>query len=431
MEILNKVHMAKKASIPLAAINPEQKNSALKAIAKALLARKEEIIQANCLDLERSEKENLSAPLLKRLKFDEKKIQEVVAGIESLVKLEDPIGQTKLATELDTGLELYRVSCPIGVIGVIFESRPDALVQISTLCLKSGNSVLLKGGAEARETNKILAEIITEETEKAGIPEGWIQLLETRADVNEMLKMSDDIDLIIPRGSNEFVKYIMDNSNIPVLGHADGVCHCYVHEDADMDMAIRVVVDAKTQYVAACNTLETLLVHEKIAPDYLPVLKAELEKKDVVLLGCEKTQKLISVQPATEEDWRTEYLDLILSVKIVKDMNEAIQHINQYGSGHTDAIITRSKENASTFMALVDSSSVFWNCSTRFSDGFRYGFGAEVGISTSKIHARGPVGLDGLIIYKYKLLGNGHIVEDYANQTKTFKHVPLNKECPL
>ncbi len=431
MEISNMIYMAKQASIPLSAVDSELKNSGLKAIAKGLSENKAKIIQANQLDLERSQKENLPAPLLKRLKFDETKIQDVIDGIYSLIELEDPVGQTQLATKLDTDLELYRISCPIGVIGVIFESRPDALVQISTLCLKSGNSVLLKGGTEAKETNRILADIIKNETERTGIPKGWVQLLETRSDVNEMLKMSDDIDLIIPRGSNEFVKYIMNNSNIPVLGHADGVCHCYVHEDANIDMAIQIAVDAKTQYVAACNTLETLLVNEKIASAYLPILKEELEKKGVELLGCKDTQKVIAVQPASEEDWSTEYLDLKLSIKIVKNIDEAIKHINNYGSGHTDAIITQNKENASKFMALVDSSSIFWNCSTRFSDGFRYGFGAEVGISTSKIHARGPVGLDGLVIYKYKLLGNGHIVKDYADKTKQFKHIKLNKKCYL
>lgn len=431
MSISEIAFQVKEASIRLAAAGTELKNKALENIARLLMERKDEIIKANNEDLQRSREEKLAEPLLKRLKFDEAKIVDVIDGINSLIKLEDPVGKTLLSTELDEGLELYRVTCPIGVVGIIFESRPDALVQISTLCLKSGNGVLLKGGSEARETNKILAQIITEATEEVGIPPNWIKLLETRADVNEMLKMDKYIDLIIPRGSNEFVRYIMDNSRIPVMGHADGICHCYIDEDADIDMAIRIVVDSKTQYVAVCNATETLLVHKNIAPKVLPELKRALDSKNVELLGCSETQKIIPVAPATEEDWRTEYLDYKLSVKVVGDLEEAIEHINTYGSGHTDSIITNSKEKAAAFMSLVDSGNVFWNCSTRFSDGFRYGFGAEVGISTSKIHARGPVGLDGLLIYKYKLIGNGHIVEDYAKRTKSFKHNKMNKQFPL
>jgi len=424
--MINKAEIAKKASIELAASGTQLKDNALKRIAEALNERKEEIVKANSEDLERSEKEKLAPPLLKRLKFDYGKIQDVIDGINSLIKLPDPVGRTLAATELDEDLVLYKVSCPIGVIGIIFESRPDALVQISTLCLKSGNAVLLKGGSEAKNTNRILAEIIKEASEKAGIPSGWIQLLETRDDVNEMLKLDEYIDLIIPRGSNEFVKYIMDNSNIPVLGHADGICHCYVDEYADIDKALKIVIDSKTQYVAVCNALETLLVHGNIAERFLPLLKSEMEERNVELVGCEKTRKFIDVNPATEADWKTEYLDYKLSVKVVDGVQEAIDHINMYGSGHTDSILTENKENAELFMNLVDSGNVFWNCSTRFSDGFRYGFGAEVGISTNKIHARGPVGLDGLVIYKYKLIGNGHIVADYASRKKTFKHRRLD-----
>jgi len=418
----------KDSSIRLAAATTEVKNKALEFIAASLTERKNEIIKANRLDLDRSEKENLSAPLLKRLNFDEEKIADVVDGIHDLIKLEDPVGKTLLSTELDEGLELYKVTSPIGVIGVIFESRPDALVQIATLCLKSGNGVLLKGGSEAMETNRILAEVILEATMKAGIPEYWAALLETRSDVNDMLKMDGYIDLIIPRGSNEFVRYIMDNSRIPVLGHADGICHCYVDEKADLNMAAKIVVDSKTQYVAVCNAAETLLVHESIAPAFLPALKNLLDSKKVEIVGCPRTQSIIPVAPATPEDWKTEYLDYKLSIKIVSTLEEAIEHINTYGSGHTDSIITGDRERALRFMDYVDSGNVFWNCSTRFSDGFRYGFGAEVGISTGKIHSRGPVGLDGLVIYKYKLIGNGHIVEDYANRTKTFKHRKLNRD---
>ncbi|MCK5173613.1 MAG: glutamate-5-semialdehyde dehydrogenase, partial [Planctomycetes bacterium] len=339
---------------------------------------------------------------LKRLKFDTAKIEDVCAGLESLIKLDDPVGQTLSATELDKHLELYKVSCPIGVIGVIFESRPDALVQISALCLKSGNAVLLKGGSEAVETNRALARIITDASVKAGIPAGWLGLLETRSDVAEMLSMDKYIDLIVPRGSNEFVKYIMDNTNIAVMGHADGICHVYIDSQADLDMAVNIAVDSKCQYCAVCNAAETLLVHKDIAKDFLPKVKAQFDTKAAELRGCEITCGIIDAKAATEDDWKTEYLDEILSVKVVDDIDAAIDHINTYGSGHTDAIVTANMEKAARFMDLVDSGDVFVNCSTRFSDGFRYGLGAEVGVSTNKIHARGPVGLEGLLIYKWR-----------------------------
>ncbi|MFQ6036821.1 MAG: glutamate-5-semialdehyde dehydrogenase, partial [Sedimentisphaerales bacterium] len=306
------------------------------------------------------------------------------------------------------------------------------LVQISTLCLKSGNAVLLKGGSEAENTNKILAQIIAQTSEIAGLPKGWLHLLQTRQDVAEMLAMDNYIDLVIPRGSKEFVRYIMDNTNIPVLGHADGVCHVYIDSDTALDMAVNIAVDSKCQYVAVCNAAETMLVDEKIAKEFLPKVKTALEQKNVQLRGCEKTTSIIDVKPATEEDWSAEYLDYILSIKVVAGLDEAIEHINNYGSGHTDAIVTNNKENADKFMALVDSANVFWNCSTRFSDGYRYGLGAEVGISTSKIHARGPVGLEGLVIYKWKLLGTGQIVADYTeSNAKKFTHKKLSKDYEL
>jgi glutamate-5-semialdehyde dehydrogenase len=428
MSVFEICKSAKKAASELAVSNSEIKNRALEEIIKVLSDNKERIIAANQEDLQRSQEENLAAPLLRRLKFDEAKLNDVIDGIHSLIKLEDPVGKVLLATELDQGLELYKVAAPIGVIGIIFESRPDALVQISTLCLKSGNSVLLKGGREATATNRILTELISEATTKAGIPSGWITLLETRSDVNEMLKQEEYIDLIIPRGSNEFVRYIMDNSRIPVMGHADGICHCYVDADVDLEMAVKIVVDAKTQYVAVCNAMETLLVHEQIAANLLPRLKEELSKFNVEIFGCEKTAAIIDVNPANSETWKTEYLDYKMSVKVVSNLKEAIDHINTYGSGHTDSIITNDREKAELFMNVVDSGNVFWNCSTRFSDGFKYGFGAEVGISTSKFHARGPVGLDGLVTYKYKLYGNGQIVADYANKKRQFVHKNILKK---
>jgi len=360
--------------------------------------------------------------------FTEDKIEEACRGLESLIQLDDPVGVTLSALELDDRLDLYKVSCPIGVIGVVFESRPDALVQISCLCLKSGNAVLLKGGSEARATNRVLADIIGEASAKAGIPEGWLGLLETRADVQDILGLDDDIDLLIPRGSNAFVRHIMDNTRIPVLGHADGICHLYVDSMADTGMALKIAIDSKCQYVAVCNALETMLVHQDVANDLLPKLRAAFDAKNVEVRGCDRTRHIIDVKPATEKDWKTEYLDLIVSVKVVADMDEAMDHINQYGSGHTDVIVTGDRGRAVRFMDYVDSANVFMNCSSRFADGFRFGLGAEVGISTNKIHARGPVGLEGLMIYKWRMLGDGHVVADYAGQNaKSFTHKKLQK----
>lgn len=413
---------AKKASVLLAAKKGEDKNQALLAISDALWKHKEKIFQANEKDMKISEEVKLDLPLLKRLRFDEAKLNEVIEGIRSLIRLEEPVGKIQMKTELDDGLMLIRESCPIGVIGIIFESRPDALVQIASLCLKSGNAVLLKGGKEAFHTNKVLADIIDEASCNQGIPKGWLFNIESRDEVKDMLGLDDYIDLIIPRGSNQFVRYIMDNSRIPVLGHADGICHGYVHSDADLDMAIEVIMDSKTQYVAVCNAMETLLVHEAIASSFLPRLNERFKEKKVRVHGCEKTMKWMDCELATEEDWKTEYLDYEISVKIVMNLQEAIEHINTYSSGHTEVILTENQEIAAAFMSLVDAGNVFHNCSSRFSDGFRYGFGAEVGISTNKIHARGPVGLEGLLIYKYKLYGKGHVVKDYADGSKAFHH---------
>jgi glutamate-5-semialdehyde dehydrogenase len=428
MDIIATAKRAKQSAISLAATGSEVKNRALAAIAAALKTRAGEIIRANEDDISRAKSENLAAPLLKRLKFDDAKIAEVCAGIEALIAMEEPVGRTLSATELDKGLELYKVTCPIGVIGIIFESRPDALVQISTLCLKSGNAVLMKGGSEAAKTNRILTDIISQASADAGIVEGWINLLETRQDVSEMLKLDKYIDLLIPRGSNEFVRYIMDNTNIPVLGHAAGICHVYVDAAADMEMAVRVTTDSKCQYTAVCNAAETLLVHKNIAAKFLPRIKAALEDRRVEIRGCERTRQIVDVMPATEDDWATEYLDAIISVKMVDSLGDAIAHINTYGSKHTDTIITADKAAAAKFMDLVDSADVFWNASTRFADGYRYGLGAEVGISTNKIHARGPVGLEGLLIYKWKLIGTGQIVADYTGKdAKKYTHKKLDK----
>ena len=428
MRISQMARQARAAAIQLAGMKADTKNRALAAIRQALLDQQAAIVAANQQDLDLSARDGLAAPLLKRLRFDAAKIGEACEGLAALIDLDDPVGVTLNATELDQGLELYKVSRPIGVIGVIFESRPDALVQISSLCLKSGNAVLLKGGSEAARTNRILAEIITAAGQETGLPPGWLALLESRADVAGMLALDQYIDLIIPRGSNAFVKHIMDNTHIPVLGHADGICHVYLDRSADADMAVRIAVDSKCQYVAVCNAAETILVHEAQAENFLPALQKALEARGVEIRGCEKTRRIIDVKPAVEEDWRTEYLDLIVSVKVVASLDAAVQHINTYGSGHTDVIVTGDRKRAVRFMDLVDSADVFWNCSSRFSDGFRFGLGAEVGISTNKIHARGPVGMEGLMIYQWRLLGQGHIVADYAgDQAKPFKHGKLNK----
>lgn len=428
MDIHDIARQAKSAALELAALKTEVKNSALIEIRKALTDQQDAIIAANQADVEEAQRQGLATPLLKRLGFGEAKIKESCMGLESLIDLDDPVGTTLSALALDQGLELYKVSRPIGVIGVIFESRPDALVQISSLCLKSGNAVLLKGGSEAARTNRILAEIITAAGDRAGLPEGWLGLLETRSDVAEMLALDDFIDLIIPRGSNAFVKHIMDNTHIPVLGHADGICHVYFDRAADADMAVRIAVDSKTQYVAVCNAAETFLIHETLAEDLLPRLKTALEEKGVEIRGCDRTCAVIDVKSADEADWGTEYLDLIVSIRVVPGMAEAIGHINHYGSGHTDVIVTAERARAVDFMDRVDSADVFWNCSSRFSDGFRYGLGAEVGISTNKIHARGPMGMEGLLIYQWRLLGKGHIVADYSGpQAKAFTHRKLNK----
>jgi glutamate-5-semialdehyde dehydrogenase len=432
MDLTTLASSAKKTSIRLAAVDSRKKNSALKAISAAIKSHTKEIIEANKLDIEKATKENISPALLKRLKFDENKINEVCHGIDNLIELDDPTGKTLYAMQMDKGLDLYKVSCPIGVIGVIFESRPDALVQISTLCLKSGNAAILKGGTEAANTNQKLYEIISKASVKAGIPENWVQIIQTREDVQAILKLDKYIDLLIPRGSNQFVKYIMDNTNIPVLGHADGICHIYVDEQADLEMAVNITVDAKTQYAAVCNSIETLLVHKDIAPNFLPMIKEALEAKGTEIRGCEKTRKIINVKAADEKDWATEYLAEIISIRVVESIDEAIDHINTYGSHHTDAIITQSRTLAAEFMQLVDSANVFLNASTRFADGYRYGLGAEVGISTNKIHARGPVGLEGLVIYKWKLVGSGQIVADYTGKNaKPYTHKKLKTDFHL
>ncbi len=419
----------KEASPVLAATDCELRNNALKQIAISLKANSEAIFAANRVDLDNADSNSLPESVKKRLRFNEDKLRSVLEGIESLIGLPDPLGKIQLHRELDEGLELTRISCPIGVIGVIFEARPDALVQISTLCLKSGNCAILKGGSETVNTNRELFKTIYHAAVKAGLPKYSLAQAEERSQIRELLECDEYVDLLIPRGSNSFVRYIMDNTRIPVMGHADGVCHMYIDKSADPDMAIKCLIDAKTQYVSVCNAIEMALIDSRIADTFMPRFFDALQKAHVKLRGDDtllpylddNTKEQLDFELITSADYHTEYLDYILSAKVVKGVDEAIKHINRYGSHHTDSIIADDDKAAETFFSLVDSANVYRNCSTRFADGFRYGFGAEVGISTGKLHARGPVGLEGLVTYKYLMTGQGHIVADYASGNKHFR----------
>jgi glutamate-5-semialdehyde dehydrogenase len=409
----------KEASPAMASLPSEVRNAALRSVAETLSAHREEIFAANRGDLKKAEEDGISAAVVKRLRFDEHKLSDVLAGIEGLIGLEDPVGRVTLRRELDEGLTLVRVSCPIGVIGIIFEARPDALVQISSLCIKSGNCAVLKGGKETASTNSVLFRLILDAV--SGIlPDHCLLQASAHSEVDELLACDDCVDLLIPRGSNRFVRYIMDHTRIPVMGHSDGVCHTYVDEDADFDKAIPILLDAKTQYTAACNAAETVLIDRQIAGDFLPALAAAMKAEGVRLRGTAEVTAMIGGETMGEDEFNTEYLDLVMSVKLVDGVQEAVDHINRFGSHHTDAIVTENAQTADYFMQMVDSAGVYQNCSTRFADGFRYGFGAEVGISTSKLHARGPVGLEGLVTYKYKLYGSGQIVGDYASGKSSF-----------
>lgn len=417
-EIAKKV---KADSFLLMASSNEMRNTCLKNIIENLKKDKEHILAENKRDIENAKNENISSSILSRLLFDEHKMDTVIAGINDLIKMADPIGKITLKRELDKGLVLTRTTTPIGVIGVIFEARPDALVQIASLCIKSGNAAILKGGSEALLTNRALFESIKRAVIDSNLPEHALVQLEARSDVSELLSCYEYVDLLIPRGSNSFVKYIMDNTNIPVMGHADGICHTYVDEDFDLDKSVRILVDAKTQYPSACNTTETILVHKNAVDKLFPRLnKVFNDAKIKVFAHKNIIDKFDNAVLATDNSFHTEYLEKTVNVKTVDNIDEAINHINTYGSHHTDAILTTIDSNADYFMNRVDSANVYKNCSTRFADGFRYGFGAEVGISTGKLHARGPVGLEGLCTYKYKLYGNGDIVADYADGKKEF-----------
>ena len=410
----------------LAILSPEARNAALETVAKALETSKAEILAANEADLAAAEENNIAPALYARLKLGESKLQAAIAGVRDVAKLDDPIGVNQIHRELDEGLILKRVTCPLGVLGIIFEARPEALIQITSLAIKSGNGVILKGGTEAINSCRVLTKIICDSLESTEVDPASVQLLTTREEIKQLLKLDRYVDLIIPRGSNSFVRYVQDNTRIPVLGHADGICHLYIDKAAELNKAIAITVDAKTHYPSACNAIETLLVDRDIAAQFLPPIAEALIAEGVELRGDEATTAIIDVKPADEHDWQTEYSDLTLAIKIVDSIDEAIAHISQYGSKHTDAIVTEDSQSANIFQNRVDAAGVYHNCSTRFADGFRYGFGAEVGISTQQMPPRGPVGLEGLVTYKYKVTGDGHIAATYTGENaKPFTH----KDC--
>ena len=417
---------ARQSARQLAVLPTAAKNYAIEAIAKALETATDEILAANAADCKAAEVDGIPKPLYNRLKLDATKLKAAIEGVRDVGRLSEPVGTVQIHRELDEGLILKRVTCPVGVLGIIFEARPDALIQITSLALKSGNGVILKGGKEAIRSCETLVKVIHQALSATAINPEAVQLLTTREETIALLQLDDYIDLIIPRGSNSFVRFVQENTRIPVLGHADGICHVYIDRAADLQKAVDIAVDAKTQYPAVCCAMETLVVHSSIAPTFLPLAAAALQKRHVELRGDEPSRSLVEMSEATEADWSTEYSDLILSIKVVDSLEEAINHINTYGSKHTDAIVTEDQTIADIFLAQVDSANVFHNCSTRFADGFRYGLGAEVGISTQKMPPRGPVGLEGLVTYKYNVTGKGHIVADYVGENaKPFTHRDL------
>jgi glutamate-5-semialdehyde dehydrogenase len=415
------------AARQLAATPSADRDQALAAIADALAANADAILAANAADCAAAQESGIGSALYARLKLDAPKLQGAIQGVRDVGKLTDPIGDVQIHRELDQGLELRRVSCPLGVLGVIFEARPDAVMQIASLAIKSGNGVILKGGQEAVQSCTALVKAIRSGLANSAIDPEVVQLLTSREETVALLKLDQYVDLIIPRGSNSFVQFVQNNTRIPVLGHADGICHLYIDAEVDAEQAVNIAVDSKTHYPAACNAIETLLVHQAIAPSFLPKVAAALAAKQVELRGDERSAAFIpGIKPAVDDDWATEYSDLILAIQVVDDLAEAIAHINTYGSRHTEAIATTNAATARTFMAQVDAAGVYHNCSTRFADGFRYGFGAEVGISTQKMPPRGPVGLEGLVTYKYELVGDGHVAATYTGDgAKAFTHRDL------
>ncbi len=426
----DQVRLTRRAARELALLSAEERNQILLTAAAQLEMRCDEILAANQQDVAALDREvsagKASASLAKRLKTSAAGIKEMAARVRDVAALPDPLAHSLAVTELDDQLVLEKVGCPLGVIAVVFESRPDAVPQVSSLAIKTGNGLVLKGGAEARNSNRVLVSIWRDALAKhSPALADAICALEDREEVMQVLQMDREIDLIVPRGSTEFVNFVFRNSRVPVLGHGSGICHIYVDSAANQSLATNVILDAKIQYAAACNAVEKVLVHQDIAAAYLPVLVQALLKAGVEVRGCEKTLDLCAGLPmvaATEEDWRTEYGDLRITVKVVENAQEAMDHIDTYGSRHTECIVTEDIATAELFMNSVDAASVFHNASTRFADGFRYGLGAEIGISNSKLHARGPVGLEGLLTYKYKLRGAGQIVASYADGKRAFRH---------
>ncbi|MBO6961014.1 MAG: glutamate-5-semialdehyde dehydrogenase [Prochlorococcus marinus CUG1438] len=424
-ELLEKADQVRFASTKISQAKNQMRIKALNFMADYLEKNTGEILEANNEDYTSAEKKGISKALLSRLKLSKEKLNLGIEGVRKVGDLPDPVDQVQIKRELSNGLILERKTVPIGVLGVIFESRPDAVMQISSLAIRSGNGVMLKGGSEANLTNTAIVEALKQGLYESGLDKNAICLLTSRKDSMAMLNLEKHINLIIPRGSNELVKFIQENTRIPVLGHADGICHLYIDNEVDLEMALSVSIDSKIQYPAACNAIETLLLHKEIAPAFLKQAIPLFNSNDVKLIGDERSVELGIQHAASLEDWQTEYLDLILSIKIVEDLDEAITHIQKYSSKHTDGIITENLSKADKFMNIVDSAGVFHNCSTRFADGFRYGFGAEVGISTQTLPPRGPVGLEGLVTYKYFLKGDGNIVDDFSSGKATYTHKDL------
>ena len=424
-DLLEKADQVRLASIKISQTENQNRIKALNFMADYLEKNSKEILEANNEDYSNAEKKGISRALLSRLKLSKEKLNSGIEGVRKVGELADPVNQVQIKRELSKGLILERKTVPIGVLGVIFESRPDAVMQISSLAIRSGNGVMLKGGSEANLTNTSIVKALQEGLNESGLDKNAICLLTSRKDSMAMLNLEKYINLIIPRGSNELVKFIQENTRIPVLGHADGICHLFIDIEANLEMALSVALDSKIQYPAACNAIETLLVHKDIAPAFLEKAIPLFNSNDVKLIGDKRSVELGLKYEASLEDWKTEYLDLILSIKIVDDLEEAITHIQKYSSKHTDGIITENSNTANKFMNVVDSAGVFHNCSTRFADGFRYGFGAEVGISTQTLPPRGPVGLEGLVTYKYFLKGDGNIVDDFSSGKAIYTHKDL------
>ncbi|MBO8204167.1 glutamate-5-semialdehyde dehydrogenase [Prochlorococcus marinus] len=424
-DLLEKADQVRLASIKISQTENNNRIKALNFMADYLEKNTTEILEANHEDYTRAEKKGISKALLSRLKLSKEKLTSGIEGVRKVGDLVDPVNQVQIRRELSKGLILERKTVPIGVLGVIFESRPDAVMQISSLAIRSGNGVMLKGGSEANSTNTAIVKALQQGLQESGLDKNAICLLKSRKDSMSMLNLEKYINLIIPRGSNELVKFIQENTRIPVLGHADGICHLFIDNEANLEMALSVALDSKIQYPAACNSIETLLVHNEIAPVFLEKAIPLFNSNDVKLIGDERSVELGLKHEASLEDWQTEYLDLILAIKIVDDLEEAITHIQKFSSKHTDGIITENLNTAKNFMNVVDSTGVFHNCSTRFADGFRYGFGAEVGISTQALPPRGPVGLEGLVTYKYFLKGDGNIVDDFSSGKAIYTHKDL------